>query len=136
MKQRIKVRNTGLFVQVTIMAASTLPPIVKDAPHSKKVWALIDTGARRTVIKNSVSIDLGLKPIGEERMNTAGDPIKCQQFLIKLIIPKFLYTDNHRITSMPLTNQTDIGCLIGMDILQHCHLTYNGPKRQCSLSQS
>ncbi len=98
------------------------------------VNSLIDTGASHSIIKSKIPEELGLKPIGEIKINTAScKDYKCYQYFLKLILPEQNVNYECVFTALPLDGQ-EIDCLIGRDILKDGLLIYIGNINQFTIS--
>jgi predicted aspartyl protease len=89
----------------------------------RTVRAMIDTGASSSVITPEVANALGLVHTGYQRVSSVQDE---QQRPIYFGMITFSWGAGKEIPliSCPLKH---FDCLIGRDILQHWHFTYNGP---------
>ncbi len=101
----------------------------------EKGQALIDTGAKYTVIDMSVVNKLGLKPIQTNQINAIGQsnvPVRIYQARVRITKMNKNF-DLSYIIGENLSAQKIIA-LIGRDILENCILVYNGPDGSFSLS--
>jgi len=130
--------NIGPIVDIQILpTAAAAAAIVKSGgtpPLPQKVSALIDTGASGSVIQESIAADLGLTPIGQQRINTPScQDHPCYTYAVMLLLPKpvagieFSIRFETTIIAAPLAGQ-NIQCLLGRDFLKHVLMIYNGPQ--------
>ena len=101
--------------------------------------ALIDTGATRTCVEQTVLTGLGINPIGIVSVGTAAGPTEQTLFPAKLQFSEFAFTvDLGAVVAVNLAGQqvqgTALIALIGRDILSRCHFTYGGSGGFFSLS--
>ncbi|MBI5119091.1 retroviral-like aspartic protease family protein [Candidatus Poribacteria bacterium] len=97
---------------VPSFAPSTPPPDVVQA--ARKYDGIWDTGATNSVISQRVVDELGLKPTGMVKVQTASDCKACETFLVSIVLPNKVVIPYVRVTKGMLA-----GCdvLIGMDII-------------------
>lgn len=117
--------QTGSFIQVTI----THPKVVLEQhkqqgenPPAITVNALIDTGASSCVITPKVADQLGLVHTGYQKVSSVQDE-QDRPVYYGTIFFQWGKGKQVPLVSCPLKN---FDCLIGRDILQHWHFTYNG----------
>ena len=122
-----------LIVPMKFTHGSALPPMPPTDHQFIEGSALIDTGASHTAIREDIPVQLGLLPIGKVLVNTPSSTnVTCNQYLARLIFPNNMIVDNIRVTAM--SSAQSIHCLIGMDILSHGVLVYDGPNKSFSLT--
>jgi predicted aspartyl protease len=117
----------GALVQVTI----THPRVVADVMKTQgkqipaiTVQALIDTGASSTVISPKVSSSLNLKRTGTQNVSSVQDDQERPVFFGSIIFP-WRRGMEAQLVECPLRGNY-FDCLIGRDVLQHWHFSYNG----------
>ena len=84
-------------------------------PEGKNYTAIWDTGATGTVITQKVVTDLELKPVGMNKVHTAGGVFDRSVFLINVMLPNGVGFAGIPVTEGDITDDTDM--LIGMDII-------------------
>ncbi len=103
-------------------------------PDPVPVSALIDTGASCTVIQEAIATNLGIRPVGQMKINTPScEGHLCFKYAVTFLLPTpdggmvmpVRFTET--VVAAPLGGQ-NIQCLLGRDFLQHVMLVYNGPK--------
>ena len=105
----------------------------KDVPFIK-VWALIDTGASTTAVSERVVAKLKLVPRGTVKVYTSNKVAENRnEFDVSLEFDTDAYLPVLRVLAANLQDQS-IDCLIGRDVLAHGTLTYDGLKKQVTLS--
>jgi len=122
----IVLNQAGAFIEVAI----THPKITREkflekgkAVPSVKVRALIDTGASITVITPRVAGRLGLVHTGFEKISSVQDEQEQPVYYGFIAFP-WGSGKEIPIVACPLKH---FDCLIGRDVLQHWHFSYNGP---------
>ncbi|MFA5746021.1 MAG: hypothetical protein WCX82_01080 [archaeon] len=111
-----------------------VPSHISAKSHNLIANALIDTGASHSIIKSRIPEGLGLKPVGETKINTAScKDYKCYQYFLKLVFPEHNLNYEGVFTALPLDGQ-EIDCLIGRDILKDVLLIYIGNINQFTIS--
>lgn len=102
----------------------------KNIPMPIQVNALIDTGASFTCISSDIAKQLNLSPHGLTNILTAGHPNLSNIYDVFLDIgvdfDTQLVFDPIRVVEVPLIGQSNIGCIIGRDILSKGVLVYIG----------
>jgi len=118
----------GAFLEVTI----THPKIVSEEfqkkgqnTPSKKVRAMIDTGAFSSVITPQVAKELQLIHTGYQKVSSVQDEQDRPVYYGFILFPWGAGKEIPLI-ACPLKGH-GFECLIGRDILIHWHFTYNGP---------
>ena len=117
----------------------------------KRYTALVDTGASGTCIVEEVAKELELIPTCKKSVQTAGNPVDCNEYDVRIAIPVTEITSYQQIiekdkpkfipkggvthikawqcqaTGLP-TQQEQRGydCLLGMDVLRTCSFQYTG----------
>lgn len=112
-------------------------------PPPQQGMVLIDTGASMSCADSAVMSKLGVKPVGQVDIGTAGGQTKASTFPARLligvgVIPQPLSIDFSSVVGVDLSGQsaggqTLIG-LIGRDILELCIFVYNGTTGSFSLA--
>jgi len=102
--------------------------------HSVSLQALIDTGAKTTLIASESIEQMGLVPSGMSIISTATHQnIECLVYDLDLIFPNGHKISPIQIISVPLKDE-NIHCLIGRDILSLALFEYNGKENSFTLS--
>lgn len=78
----------------------------------KAVW---DTGATITCISERIAKELGLAPIGFERINTASGIAMQSQYIVDIVLPNNVGIRGIRVSSF--CGGAGVDALIGMDII-------------------
>ena len=123
-----------LAVEVQIPSALALHMTSKNQPLPTPVTgvALIDTGATRSCVDNSVISGLGVQPVNIMNVLTANGKVQQHTYPAKLVFPadKFEVEFADAI-GVDLGGQTAHGqsiiALIGRDLLSEWLFVYNGP---------
>lgn len=89
------------------------------------VQALIDTGASSTVISPKVINKIPLKKTGTQKISSVQDEQERPVYFGRLIFP-WNKGFEAPLVECPLKGDY-FDCLIGRDVLQYWHLSYNGP---------
>lgn len=100
-------------------------------PPAVSARLLIDTGASNTCIDPRLIAALGIAPTGSVPMHTpttAGTPVHCDQYDIKLIIPHPVLSRVFGAVPVLASDFSAQGMqgLLGRDILAHCVFIANG----------
>jgi len=103
----------------------------KPSPAPSTGMALIDTGASKTCVDETVLANLGINPIGVVSLGTAAGSIERPLFPAKLSFPEVkLLVDASSVIAVDLRGQTvqdvPLIALVGRDILRICHFIYDG----------
>jgi len=122
-------------VHVPKQLAEALERENKPIPGGISGFALVDTGASMICVDRKVIEQLGMAPVSEANVGTAGGVQK------QLVYPAMLRFPN---TTMPELNiwclggdfagQGDMIALIGRDVLSLFVLVYNGPGASITLA--
>lgn len=107
-------------------------------PNPVPIRALIDTGASCTCLDPLVVQQLGLVPTGTTPMltpTTGPNPVNCNQYdvLLALIHPMLHYTFHALPVVESQVVHQGFHLLLGRDVLNGCHLTYQGHAQTFSL---
>jgi predicted aspartyl protease len=134
----------GPVLQVEISVEATLAEYLtahnQPVPQPIGGWALIDTGATRTAIDQSVVKHLNLSPIDQVVLSTAhgqreAGVYACRMKLVSTALPEITAS---RATEVDLAGQSvadkTIIALIGRDLLSNCVFVYNGTNGHFSIS--
>ena len=98
------------------------------------VRALIDTGASSTAISQRVIKKLKLQPRSMVRVHTSNRKSEIRmEFDVSLEFETGAYISLLRVLEAHLPDQK-IDCLIGRDVLQFGVFTYNGVKKEITLT--
>ena len=98
-------------------------------------FALIDTGAASSCVNQPVLAKLGLNPIGQTQVGTAGGPQQRSVYTARFEFPGFPLPSMNftRLIGVDLSSQfmggdptKPIVALIGRDVLQRAVFIYNG----------
>ena len=109
----------------------------------KGYTALLDTGAQATCIRKNIVDDLGLQPSGWSQMVGVGGVVDCEKYMVDLTIAitetQPVLDKSGKITNQQLStigkgfpninasllsgDNFNFDVLIGMDVIQQCHLT-------------
>lgn len=135
----VDLRRSGALLPVRVQPAGTMIPGVAGSPPESTVVALIDTGAARTCISPRVAGGLGLEPVDRTRVYTPGGeavlPVYCVD-LVPLIgavekeRPHFAYLTVYGMRP----HARGFDCLLGRDVLQAAHLSYDGRRERFTIS--
>ncbi len=129
--------NLEIVVPVRVTYSSKHPPTSEPAIKILERTAVVDTGAHISVIREDIVDELNLRDIGRSvAVLASGEEIECKEFLITLIVSGAssgnrpegsvsIMFEHVRVLAVSREQPSDL--LIGMDILRHCHFTYNGP---------
>lgn len=110
------------------------------APPVRRLIALVDTGAGRSQIDLDIVRTMGLARTGEVDVCTAstGDfPIPMDLYRVDLVSsgePPGLFVAGLEVIASPYLHGLRVGMLLGRDALEHCVLTYDGPKGRLALA--
>ena len=115
-----------LYLTVPVRIEEKLNAEVKEKPHPVLVKALIDTGVTSSVVQEGIAEKMGLRPIGEVKINTPStEGHHCYKYFLRAILPRHGLAYEGAFISAPLRGQ-NIQCVIGRDILSHGILIYIG----------
>jgi len=130
-------QSTGPVLPIELIVGSMIEDTLRlddqnlQAPLS--ISAMVDTGARRTVIRASLVTQLNLKPVGATLINTPSSTnVHCYEYLARLVLPYNVIVESVVIAA-PLEGQ-NIQCLIGRDVLRHGVFIYVGHDDSFTLS--
>lgn len=128
---------TGPIVEIRVAVGGPveLALQISGEPISAPVqaFAMIDTGASVSVVRQGLPAQLGLNPIGVTYINTPSSTnVPCYEYPVRLIFPNNVVVEA-TVLEVPLQGQ-NIQCLIGRDVLAHGVLIYIGYGNLFSLS--
>lgn len=127
----------------TLHVVASVPPVMAQAltkagtplPTPETGKGLLDTGAGITGIDEDAAKRLGLPAINTIDLASATHVVKAPVYVISLDVPTAtgLQLETVAVVGMSLASQ-GLLMLIGRDLLQHCHMSYNGPFGMITLS--
>ncbi|OQA61465.1 MAG: hypothetical protein BWY41_00145 [Candidatus Atribacteria bacterium ADurb.Bin276] len=136
-QQLLEFAGPLLWVEVSVPSAisQVLNSQKQIIPNPINGKALIDTGASKTCVDESILKTLNLKPVGENEIATPQGTDKKFEYPVKLEFPgsPIPPLEFNSVIGVDLKAQ-DIAVLIGRDILCHCILIMNGPAGNFTLS--
>jgi len=106
-----------------------------EIPESRRVQAMVDTGASISCVEPSVLTNLALAPTGLASVttpSTGNTPHDTYQYDVSLLVPgptanhAALFVPNLAVISSELYQAQGFHMLIGRDVLSLCRLTYDG----------
>ncbi|MFI5454375.1 MAG: aspartyl protease family protein [Isosphaerales bacterium] len=108
-------------------------------PPATTVRALIDTGSDLSVVHPQILHQLGVQATGSIRIRRPGAvggfrpaSLSDVQLSIGGLSPGTLWVSTLVVSVAPST--LTVFALVGRDVLEHCTLFYNGPRRELTLS--
>lgn len=120
----------GPYLTVEVQNATLIQPRrskTLSLPDPFFVKALVDTGARRTLVNDLVWNKLGLKGHGNERVSGVdGKSISIPISDIRVVLPPGKRIDV-QAGMLSKLGSSDWDCIIGRDVLEHVVLLYDGP---------
>jgi hypothetical protein len=127
----------GPLVEVQLAVGSAVETALRAAgapiPPPVQALAMIDTGATRSVIRQGLTAQLRLNPVGTVRINTPSSAnFPCYEYLMRLFFPNGVRVEGVFIEA-PLQGQ-NIQFLIGRDVLSRAVLVYLGYRNSFTLS--
>ncbi len=142
----ITLKNTsgwGPLIDVLFFPSDPLADALREAgrpvPLPVVVPALLDTGSARTLIDPTIVDQLRIEPAGLTRLQTAttGTAYGVRQTFdvgFRWGAPQVsLVSGCHQVIASDL-GSLGVRALIGRDLLNRCHLVYNGPHDEFTLS--
>jgi hypothetical protein len=142
---------------LTVKVAADQPPVVElllaptearsealrrvglDGPRPVLVRAMIDTGARDSLITRSVADELGLEPTGMvdifgvgERTSGTGAVFRVRLFFGGL--PSLELVAATRVVAVEELDRFGVRMLLGRDLLSRSIRLYNGPSGLCTFA--
>lgn len=129
--------NLGPIIEISVAVGSLFEESLRAGsqpiPFPVPVFAMIDTGASRSVIRADITNQLNLKPVGTTLIQTASTTnVRAYEYLLRFLMPNGVIAEVRAIAA-PLQGQ-NIQCLIGRDILRHGVLIYLGHDNSFTLS--
>ena len=130
-------QSTGPVLPIELIVGSMIEDTLRLDDQNLQVplsiSAMVDTGARRTVIRASLVTQLNLKPVGTTLISTPSSTnVHCYEYLARLVLPHNVIVESVVIAA-PLEGQ-NIQCLIGRDVLRHGIFIYIGYDDSFTLS--
>ena len=122
----IVLNQAGPFVDVTITHPRAVQEKLKQSGEevpSAKFRALIDTGASSSVISPKAAGQLKLVHTGYQKVSSVNDEQDRPVYYGFILFP----WGKGKEIPIVCCDLKNFDCLIGRDILQHWHLSYNGP---------
>jgi predicted aspartyl protease len=122
----------GDRVTALLEAGDAVPPPVF-------ATATFDTGTNITVIPRALVAKLGLLPVGQRSSQTAGGVVAAELFLIGFGFPPLFglaettVLEERLLVAVLPGLPDDAPVLFGMDLLNRCRLTIDGPARTFAL---
>lgn len=110
--------NASGIASSLVTEVLVFPPVLQteiDKAINVPVKAIWDTGATKTCIHPRVVDTLGLTPIGQTMMQTAGKTCPTNTYLVNIILPNRLLITGAQVAT--LDSEAMPECLIGMDII-------------------
>jgi predicted aspartyl protease len=102
-----------------------LGPSVSHIPEPIDLRALVDTGASVTCVHKDVIDRLGLQPTGAASVSTPSGTHSIAQYDVGMRLDGA--DDELTIPVLAISLPTDIGALIGRDVLDRFRFIYDGP---------
>ena len=141
--------TTGFVFPITIQTPSFLcaPPFSK--PHRTiTVMALLDTGATRTCISENIADALALSPVGFSKAYSASGVEEFADYAVDILFPDSGlrgFEDlnvgschlpyKHNLPAELRMAHTNIGALIGRDMMSRWNIVWNGPSSSVFVSE-
>ena len=123
---RVILRPSDPTVRQMSLEAKKVPAVA--------VWALIDTGASSSAVSTKIIKRLKLMPRSMVRVHTSNKKSEIRnEYDISLEFETGAYLSLLRVIDAHLPHQ-NIDCLIGRDVLQFGVFTYNGVKKEITLT--
>ena len=141
--------KTGFVIPITLQTPSflCLPPFSKQY-RAITVIALLDTGATRTCISGLVASILELSPVGFSKAHTASGVEEFADYAVDVQFPdaglRGFEDVNVGSCNLPYRHDlpdeyrmaaTNIGALIGRDMMSRWSIVWNGPSSSVFLSE-
>jgi hypothetical protein len=129
----------NLYVGVGLPKSEILRERGMPIPVARRLRALVDTGASRTVVEEEHLRSLGLLPLGEAYVHTASterDAVPRNIYAVALSLAEEVtgtLARNLLILSAGDLSGLGVQILLGRDVLSRGILTYDGPGREFSL---
>jgi hypothetical protein len=110
------------------------------APPPVRVRALVDTGASMSVVELRHLEVLGAEPsgtIGLHSSTTGGDPVPARVYAASLALAgdvTGVLAEDLEVLAVEDLGGFGVQALLGRDVLNLCHLHYDGPHREFGLT--
>ena len=130
-------------IHVTQALAQLLESQGRPVPPAETGMILIDTGASKSCVDTAVITALGVYPVGQGNLGTAGGQVTASLYPARFVIgpglPGAINVNFSQVVGVDLSGQTSVGDqkligLIGRDILSRGIFIYNGPNGSFSLA--
>jgi hypothetical protein len=128
-----------LYVGISVDRLEILREQGLTIPVARRVRALVDTGASRTIVEEKYLRSLELSPMSEEEVHTASTgaiPLRLKIFAVELSLAEDVtgtLARNLPVFASPDLSSLGVQILLGRDVLSRVILTYNGPDREFSV---
>ena len=115
----------------------------RPVPPAESGMVLIDTGASKSCVDMSVITALGVSPVGQVNLGTAGGQVTASLYPARFVIgpgyPGAINVNFSQVVGVDLSGQSSVGDqkligLIGRDILSRGIFIYNGSTGSFSLA--
>jgi len=122
----------GDRVTALVDAGGVVPPPVF-------ATATFDTGTNISVLSREIAARLGLLPVGQRSSQTAGGVVAASLYLVGFGLPpmfgltEIAILEERLLVAVLPGLPDDAPVLFGMDLLNRCLLTNNGPARSFAL---
>ncbi len=103
------------LLYVPVHVGLPFKPSEKPIDPIRRVKGIWDTGASISFISEAIAKEFDLKPIGMERVGTAGGMRNCYTYLISIGLPNNVVLSWMRVASGSLG---DLDILVGMDVMR------------------
>jgi hypothetical protein len=128
-----------LVVAVPEEQAESLRAAGRPTPRPVIVPALLDTGARESLISRDIADELGLDRIGGRDVFGVGGNISvsgdvCAVRLFFAGVPTNLLVHSAPVVAVPNLNHLGARMIMGRDLLRMCVVIYNGPHSSCTFA--
>lgn len=131
-----------LLIGVNLLRRDALRRVNLPVPERIRVVAQIDTGTALSAMDRRVLTGLDLTPTNEMRVRTPTsaeqEPSRFDQYVVSIGIDsgegiEALF-DNIEVLGTFFAPDEGIQGMLGRDVLEHCLLVYNGPRKGFSLA--
>lgn len=127
-----------LAVAPTRARAETLEALAERVPLPVVVSAMLDTGARTSLIAAQLAADLSLDPMGVQDVLGVGAAIPEEGVVYRVRLsfgvgPVEL-APWARVVAVEDLSRFGVRMILGRDLLSRCVLIYNGPKGDCTFA--
>jgi len=109
-----------------------IPVVVRNPERAAGVrveWGILDTGAQRSCVAESVAMQLDLRTAGVSKMNSGiqGVAQDCPIYSVDLGLRDLPTVRSARLAvGHPYLDQLGVGALVGHDILCRCRVGFDG----------